>query len=63
MKMNNIELVLLVAGVAGLAYFLWNRGNMAQANSAAFENAYNQLSASFTKLYNNSPDASKILSQ
>lgn len=63
MKMNNLSVILLAAGAAGIAYFLWNRGNTAIANSAAFQNAYNQLSTSFTKLYNNSPDAQKILAQ
>lgn len=63
MKLSNLELALLAAGVAGLAYFLYNRGNTANANAAAFENAYNVVSANFTKLYNNSPDAAKILNQ
>jgi hypothetical protein len=63
MKINNFELVLLAAGVAGLAYFLYNRGNVAIANETAFQNAYNTLSANFTKLYNNSPNANSILGQ
>jgi len=63
MKINNFELVLLAAGVTGLAYFLYNRGNVANANASAFQNAYNAVSANFTKLYNNSPDAAKILNQ
>jgi hypothetical protein len=63
MKMNNLSVILLAAGAAGIAYFLWNRGNVAMAQSLGFQNAYNAVASNFTKLYNNSPDAAKILAQ
>lgn len=61
MKISNFEIALLIAGVSGLAYYLYNRGNVAQQNAMAFQNAYESINAGFQKLYANSPNAAKIL--
>lgn len=67
MKLNTFEVGLVAAGVAGLVYFIYSRDaanlKQATASASAFEGAYNALSANFTKLYNNSPNAASILNQ